>query len=192
MHARNTGHSRNDVSTLDTRRPESSLPHSICHGVMSVVSSRSSVDRSRSLVTLAAEKHGADEHVEQQHVGDVPRRELRLHEQAHGHHRQRQAHADLDDQPQHERALAEDLAADFLVVDRVGVLFAETSCASAGRTGGRGTGRARCTGRRPPWLRSRGRSPACRRCRGRAGGAAGGRRRPTTARRSRGRRSARR
>src|SRR4029078_9801809 len=58
MHAKKTGHSRKQVSTLDTRRPDSSLPHSICHGVMSVVSNRSSVDRSRSLVTLPAEKTG--------------------------------------------------------------------------------------------------------------------------------------
>src|SRR5436190_19922117 len=58
MHANNTGHSKNAVSTLETRSPENSLPHSICHGVTSVTSSRSSVCRSRSLVTLPAENTG--------------------------------------------------------------------------------------------------------------------------------------
>ena len=54
--ASTTGNIRNEVSTLETRRPETSFPQSIWRGVMSVVSSRSSVCRSRSLVTLPALK----------------------------------------------------------------------------------------------------------------------------------------
>src|SRR5262245_33412501 len=58
MHANTTGHSKNEVNTLDTRSPDSNLPHSICQGVTSVLSNRSSVCRSRSLVTLPAENTG--------------------------------------------------------------------------------------------------------------------------------------
>src|SRR3954464_15190879 len=57
-HASNTGHNRNAVSTVETRSPESNLPQSICQGVTSVTSSKSSVCRSRSLVTLPAENTG--------------------------------------------------------------------------------------------------------------------------------------
>ena len=39
------------------------------------------------------------------------------------HQRDRQEHADLDHHAQHERALAEDLAPHFLVVDRIGAVF---------------------------------------------------------------------
>ena len=45
--------------------------------------------------------------------------------QADRHHEQRQQHADLDHQPQHQRALAENLAPHLLVVDRVGALLHE-------------------------------------------------------------------
>ena len=52
------GQSKNDDKTLETLRPDTSFPHSNCHGVMTVVSNRSRVCRSRSLVTLPAEKTG--------------------------------------------------------------------------------------------------------------------------------------
>ena len=56
--ANNSGHNRKHESTLETRRLDSNLPHRICHGVITVVSSKSKVCLSRSLVTLPAEKTG--------------------------------------------------------------------------------------------------------------------------------------
>ena len=52
------GQSRNSVSTVETRQAASNLPERICRGVNNVVSSRSNVWRSRSLVTAPAEKTG--------------------------------------------------------------------------------------------------------------------------------------
>ena len=56
--ARTIGKATNEVSTVETRSPESNLPQRICQGVIVVVNNKSKVSRSRSLVTLPAEKTG--------------------------------------------------------------------------------------------------------------------------------------
>ena len=119
---------------------------------MIVVSSRSSVSRSRSLVTLPAENTGPDEHVEQHHVADVPRGQFRLPVQAHRHERNRQEHAHLNHQPQHQRALAENLAPHFLVVDRIRAVGQQVGRAWPGRTADRETDRAESPAPRPAAL----------------------------------------
>jgi hypothetical protein len=87
-----------------------------------VVSSRSSVCRSRSLVTLPAENTGPTSMLKTTR-SRCTRRVLRHDVQAERHQRNRQQHAHLDHQAQHQRPLAEDFAPDFLVVDRVGAVF---------------------------------------------------------------------
>ena len=61
-----------------------------------------------------------DQQIERQHVGHVIGRLVRPEEQEPGHQGNRQQHAHLDHDPQHQRSLAEDLAAQLLVQDGVG------------------------------------------------------------------------
>ena len=67
----------------------------------------------------AGGKDGPDQQIEEEHVRDVDRRVFRPDVKTNRHDRDRQDHADLDHDPQHQRALTEDLAADFLVVHRI-------------------------------------------------------------------------
>ena len=110
------------VSTVETRSAASSLANTILPGPSRVVSSRLKVCRSRSWVMLPDEKTGPDQQVEGQHVGDVISRLVGTKEKQSGHERDRQQHAHLDHDAQHQGALTEDLAAELLVEDGVGAV----------------------------------------------------------------------
>ncbi len=68
----------------------------------------------------AGREHRADQEVEGQHVGHVVGRQVRAQEQERRHQGDRQQHAHLDHDPEHQRALAEDLAPQLLIEDGVG------------------------------------------------------------------------
>ena len=109
--------SRN-VNTVETRSAASSLATTICPAQQG----RQEQAHRLSLAFLSdapRRKNWADQQIEGQHVSDVISRLLRPEEEQDGHHRNRQEHAYLDHDPQHQGPLAEDLAAQLLVEDRV-------------------------------------------------------------------------
>ena len=64
-------------------------------------------------------KHRADQQIERQHVGDVIGGLVGPQEKQDRHQGDRKHHADLNHDPQHERSLAENLAAELLVEDGI-------------------------------------------------------------------------
>ena len=75
----------------------------------------------------AGGKDRCAEDIKDQHVSDVEVSKIRLPKKQDGHQRNREDHAQLDHEPQHQRTLAEQLRMHFLVVDRIRIVGHERS-----------------------------------------------------------------